>query len=57
MNTTNISQKGNKASFTIEGVSHHYANTLRRMMIDLVPTLAIENVGTKSIIILLKVLA
>ena len=44
MNTTNISQKGNKASFTIEGVSHHYANTLRRMMIDLVPTLAIENV-------------
>lgn len=42
MNVKNIHQDKNKCSFTIEGISPHYANTLRRTMIDLVPTLAIE---------------
>ncbi|MCF7798637.1 DNA-directed RNA polymerase subunit D [Candidatus Woesearchaeota archaeon] len=43
MNISVLEQTDAKLRFTVQGVSAAYANTLRRLMIGEVPTLAIEN--------------
>ena len=44
MNLTVVSQTNEKMSFTLKDVSAAYANTLRRLMLNEVPTMAIEDV-------------
>lgn len=44
MNISILEQTDEKLRFTVQGISAAYANTLRRLMIGEVPTLAIEDV-------------
>ena len=44
MNITVQEQKEEKLTFTLSGVTAAYANTLRRLMVSEVPTMAIEKV-------------
>src|SRR3989344_7718662 len=44
MEVKEISKKGNKLSFLIKKADLAFVNTLRRMIIDEVPTMAIEDV-------------
>src|SRR3989338_7102157 len=48
MNIKVLSQKENKVEFTLEGVNPVIANTLRRLVINEVPTLAIEELEIKE---------
>jgi len=43
-----IKQKDNVASFLLKGSSPAFANALRRSVIDLVPTMAIEDVEIRK---------
>ncbi|HLD15971.1 MAG TPA: DNA-directed RNA polymerase subunit D [Candidatus Nanoarchaeia archaeon] len=48
MNIKILNQSENKVEFSLEGINHVIANTLRRLVINEVPTLAIEEVDMKE---------
>ncbi|NQU98081.1 DNA-directed RNA polymerase subunit D [Candidatus Woesearchaeota archaeon] len=48
MEIKKLSKAKDKMSFLVKGIEHSYANTLRRLMMSEVPTLAIEDVEFKK---------
>ena len=48
INVVNKSKDGMQLSFTLKGVTPAYANTLRRLMLNKVPTMAIEDIEIRK---------
>ena len=48
MEVRELEHKGNKYAFLVKGTDHIFVNTLRRLIIDEVPTMAIEDIEFKA---------